>query len=79
MYAVAHQREEGAHVNLFLHTCTGQEQSGNQTSKNYMSLLFSYSYPEAYIGANLVLETSAGFNKPNTDVFLHTNQEVYMF
>lgn len=48
-------------------------------SKNYTSLLFSYGYPEAYTRTNLVLETSAGFNKPNTDVLLHTNQEVYMF
>lgn len=53
--------------------------SGNKMSKNYTSLLFSYGYPEAYTRTNLVLETSAGFNKPNTDVLLHTNQEVYMF
>lgn len=66
---------------MLIYSCTPVQgwKSGNQTGKNYPSLLFSYSYPEAYIGTNLVLETSAGFNKPNTDVFLHTNQEVYMF
>jgi len=51
--------------------------SGNQTKS--MSLLFQYSYPEAYIHTKLVLETSAGFNKLPTDVLLHTNQGVYMF
>jgi hypothetical protein len=65
---------------IYSHTPVLGWNSGNKTSKNYTSLLFSYSYyPEAYIGTNLVLETSAGFNKPNTDVLLHTNQEVYMF
>lgn len=66
---------------MLIYSCTPVQgwKSGNQTGKNYTALLFSYSYPEAHIGTNLVLETSAGFNKPNTDVFLHTNQEVYMF
>lgn len=66
---------------MLIYSCTPVQgwKSGNQTSKDYTSLLFSYGYPEAYIGTNLVLETSAGFNKPNTDVLLHTNQEVYMF
>lgn len=66
---------------MLIYSCTPVQglKSGNKTSKNYTSLLFSYSYPEAYRGTNLVLETSAGFNKPNTDVLLHTNQEVYMF
>lgn len=66
---------------MLIYSCTPVQgwKSGNKTSKNHTSLLFSYSYPEAYTGAKLVLETSAGFNKPNTDVLLHTNQEVYMF
>jgi len=50
--------------------------SGNLTKS--VSLLFQYSYTEAYIHTNVVLEISAGFNKPPTDVLLHTNQGVYM-
>lgn len=66
---------------MLIYSCTPVQgwKSGNQTSKNYTSLLFRYSYPEAYRGTHLVLETSAGFNKPNTDVLFHTNEGVYMF